>query len=148
MTLSNQFFDAHPSLRFTVAIENLMIAAFTEFQLPTIEVKTESITEGGQNTYVHQLPVRVESATTLTLRHGIAHSQDLLAWYSQVLNGQMADAIRQVTVAMYGEDHQPLMIWNFRDAYPTKWVGPTLKSSDSAVLIEELTLVHHGFSVE
>jgi phage tail-like protein len=49
---------------------------------------------------------------------------------------------------MYGEDHQPLMIWNFRDAYPTKWVGPTLKSSDSAVLIEELTLVHHGFSVE
>lgn len=141
---ANQF---HSGFRFTVSVNDIEAGAFTECTLPSLQVETLDIKEGGQNAYVHKLPVRV-SAGTLTLRHGIVKGSALFQWYMLVLNGHIDKAMRQVTITMYDVSHAPLATWNFRDAYPVKWTGPTLKSDDNAVAIESIEIVHHGFEAE
>lgn len=137
---------AHGEFCFTVAIDGVNMAAFTEFRLPSLQVETIDVKEGGQNTYVHKLPVRV-TVGTATLRHGISRDLTLLNWYLQVLRGDLENAVRQVTVVLYDVSRQPLATWNFRNAYPVKWSGPSLKTDSNGVAIEEIEFVHHGFEV-
>lgn len=148
-SISNAYgmFEFHSSFRFKVTVEGINFAAFTEFTLPSLQVETMDIKEGGQNTFVHKLPVRV-TVGTATLRHGITGNLDLLKWYMQVLNGDLENAKRQVSVVMYDVHRMPLVTWNFRDAYPIKWSGPSLKSDTNTAAIEEIEFVHHGFEVE
>lgn len=138
--------EIHASFRFTVKIDDITYAAFTECTLPSLTVETEKIKEGGQNEYVHQLPIRV-NVGNITLRHGITRDAQLLNWYLQVLRGDIQAATRTVNVTMYGTDLRPLTTWSFDRAYPVKWSGPTLKTSDQALAIEVLELAHHGFVV-
>lgn len=139
--------DIQPLFRFSVKVDDMALAAFTEFSLPSLDVETEDIKEGGQNTYIHRLPVRVKTGN-ITLRNGITHGGILLDWYLEVLNGKVKDATRQVTVTMYDVALLPLLTWTFRNAYPIKWSGPTLKTSENAIAIEAIEFVHHGFEIE
>jgi len=138
--------EFHSGFRFTVAFDGINRAAFTEFTLPSLQVETMDIKEGGQNAYVHKMPVRVNVGTA-TLRQGITRDLTLLNWYLQVMQGDLANAFRQVSVIMYDVQREPVCTWNFRNAYPIKWTGPTLKSDQNAVAIEALEFVHHGFEV-
>lgn len=139
--------DTHAGFRFTVTIDGINAAAFTEFRMPSLEVETTEIREGGQNTYTHKLPVRVKVGTA-TLRHGISRDLSLLRWYLEVLEGKIDDATRQVVVVMYDVAHTPMITWYFSEAYPTKWAGPTFKVDDNSVAFEEIEFVHHGFEVK
>lgn len=138
---------SHGSFRFSVAVDGINYAAFTEFTLPSLQVETLDIKEGGQNAFAHKLPVRV-TAGSATLKHGVATDFSLLNWYLDVLKGDIASATRQVTVVMYSEAHLPLMTWAFRNAYPVKWGGPSFKTDNNSVSIEEIEFVHHGFDIE
>jgi phage tail-like protein len=133
--------------RFAVSLDGVNMAAFTEFRLPSLSVQTADIQEGGQNTYVHKLPVRVNVGPA-TLRHGISKDLTLLKWYLQVLKGDMQNATRQVTVVMYDVARIPVATWTFREAIPVKWSGPTMKTDDNGIAIEEIEFIHHGFEVE
>ncbi|MBA3870550.1 MAG: phage tail protein [Chloroflexota bacterium] len=138
--------DRFISFRFTVAVDGINYAAFTEFTLPTLTVETEEIKEGGQNSYSHKLPVRV-TAGSATLRNGIASDLKLLNWYMDMLKGDIAAATRQITVTMFDSSRAALMVWSFRQAYPIKWSGPSLKTDGTSVGIEEIEFVHHGFDI-
>lgn len=139
--------EIHAGFRFVIRIDNINAAAFTECTLPRLQVETEDIKEGGQNSYIHRLPVRV-NAGTVTLKHGLTKSDELLNWYLQVLMGQVKNATRNVSVVIYDSTRKiQIATWSFTRAYPIRWGGPTLRSSESAIAIEELELAHHGFEV-
>ena len=137
---------SHSSFRFSVAVDGINYAAFTEFTLPSLTVETQDIKEGGQNTFAHKLPIRV-TAGSATLKHGVSTDFELLKWYLDVLKGDMTAATRQITVVMYNETSIPLMTWTFRNAYPVKWTGPQFKTDNTTIAIEEIEFVHHGFDV-
>jgi phage tail-like protein len=139
--------EVHSGLRFLVQVDGLYNTIFTEFRLPSLSVDLDPLKEGGQNMYTHQLPVRVNVGTA-TLRHGISRDMQMLNWYMQVMSGDFANAYRQVTVMLLDTERLPVALWNFRDVLPTKWVGPTLKSTSNEVVIEELEFVYHGFMFE
>jgi phage tail-like protein len=146
MAQVGQPIEVHTSFFFGIVIDGVNVAAFTECTLPSLQIETFEIKEGGQNAYAHKLPVRV-NAGSITLRHGLTKNGELLNWYMQVLRGEIKAATRDISVVMYSFDRKPLMTWVFRNAYPIKWGGPSLKSGDNAVAIEEIELVHHGFEL-
>ena len=146
MAKTGETFALHANFRFTVAIDKVKFAAFTECSLPNLQVETLKIKEGGQNEYEHTLPVRV-NVGTITLRRGIVKDNALLDWYLQVMQGDIEAATRTVTVTMHDSELNPFVTWEFLRAYPIKWSGPTLKTGDQAVAIEVLELAHHGFLV-
>lgn len=142
--MTSQQFEYNYSFRFSVAIDGIYNIIFTEFRLPNLQVETDPVKEGGQNAYTHLLPARV-NAGTISFKHGMTSDLALLNWYGQVLSGNIASAIRVVTVKMIDTARVPMVTWTFRDAYPTKWTGPSLRAGASEIAIEELELVYHGF---
>lgn len=138
--------EQYASFRFMVAVDGINYAAFTEFTLPSLQMDTQEIKEGGQNTFSHKLPVRM-TVGSATLRQGVSNNFDLLKWYMDMLKGDIAAATRQITVVMMDAQYEPLMTWTFRNAYPVKWGGPTFKTDSNSVAIEELEFVHHGFEI-
>jgi phage tail-like protein len=38
--------------------------------------------------------------------------------------------------------------WNFKEAFPVKWVGPAFHGDQSAVAFESIELVHRGLSLD
>jgi phage tail-like protein len=140
-------FTAHNIFRFGVFIDDIPVAVFTECRLPSLTVETLPITEGGQNTYIHELPKRVKPGN-VTLKSGISSDGALLEWYFQVLTGDLSNAERSVVVMIFDPLGIPISTWSFYRAFPIKYTGPSLNSGDSAVALQELEFVHHGFEVE
>ncbi|MDX2136636.1 MAG: phage tail protein [Chloroflexota bacterium] len=148
--------EIYASFRFTVTMgkENEVLATFSECTLPNLEIETFEVKEGGQSEYSHRLPVRVRPGN-VTLRYGLTKGDKLLHWYLAMLNGLdgegklIKDLSKAVTITMYNLEQGKMVAvanWTFKNAFPIKWKGPTLKTDQQALAIEELELAFHGFS--
>jgi len=135
--------DAYPNCRFYVEIEGIPQAVFTELSGLQVETDVEEYTEGGNNGFVHQLPGRTRVGR-LTLKRGIAGSNDFFNWYLEIATGTITR--RNLSVVMYDVAGEELMRWNFIKAYPVKWNGPQFASDGAATAIETLELAHEGLS--
>ncbi|MEN6479569.1 MAG: phage tail protein [Anaerolineales bacterium] len=138
--------EAYPAYRFAVEIEGVTEAVFTECMLPSLEVDVQEQREGGFNDGTHLLPGRVKRGT-ITLKRGIARQSALLAWYSQVLQGQLAKSRRQVSVLFLDSLGEPVIRWDFTGAYPVRWSGPALNTGSKEVAVETLELSFESVAV-
>ena len=129
---------ANASFRFVVEVDAIPLGAFTECTLPTLELETEELKEGGLNTYVHQLPGR-RKASKVVLKNGVGIATEIMAWYLKSMRGEFTR--RSVTITLLSPRLIPIMVWSIEDAYPNKWTGPNLKSDDNTVAIQALELV-------
>ena len=125
---------ANPTFRFVVGIDGTPQAAFTECTVPAIEWEVEEVKEGGVNTFTHQLPGRRKGAK-MTLKNGVGNDE-IFTWYKQTMD-ETFDR-KQVTVSLLNSLLEVVMSWNLKDAYPTKWTGPQLKTSDNSIAIQTL----------
>jgi phage tail-like protein len=66
--------------------------------------------------------------------------------YQAMMNSFGADKYKTVTVVIMDNSGVPIYFIDFDRAFPVKWTGPSLKSSDSAVAIESIELAHHGIT--
>jgi phage tail-like protein len=111
-----------------------------------MELETESIKEGGENRYEHVLPVR-SKFPVLVLKRGLVRDSELLTrWCNnafQLLEIQPVDLI----ISLLNEEHEPLMTWNVRHAWPRKWSLSDLNAEQSALAIETFELQYHFFTI-
>jgi phage tail-like protein len=106
-------------------------------------VKVEEVREGGENDFVHRLPGRVEFSN-LTLRRGYAQTHEFFEWFRAVFDEGRVQR-RTVTVSLMNRDASgPIMQWAFRDAFPSKWSGPSFKAAENAIALESLEIAHRG----
>jgi phage tail-like protein len=135
---------AQPACRFYVEVEGITQAVFTEVSGLGVEVATEDVEEGGNNSFVHRVPGRCKVGN-LTLKRGLTKSNDFLKWNLKVAQGEIQR--RNLSVIVYNVDGTESMRWNFLNAYPVKWTGPQLKADDVGSAVESLELAHTGFTL-
>ena len=130
----------HASFRFVVEIGGDKQGVFTECTPPSIEWEIEEIKEGGQNNYVHQLPARRKSAR-MTLKNGIV-SGKLQEWYFSTMspNKEMRKTVLITLLDARDKEKKAIMTWEIEEAYPVKWTGPQLKTSDNTIALQTLEL--------
>lgn len=111
----------------------------------TAEMQTETIKEGGENRFEHELPVRTKFST-LVLKRGVVIDSSLIKW---CLNSFQNLEIRPVDleIKLLNEEHDPLMTWSVKQAWPKKWSVEDLNAIDSKVLIESLELRYQNFTI-
>jgi len=111
-----------------------------------MELETESVKEGGENRYEHVLPVR-SKFPVLVLKRGLVRDSELLTrWCNnafQLLEIQPVDLI----ISLLNEEHEPLMTWNVRHAWPRKWSLSDLNAEQSGLAIETFELQYHFFTI-
>jgi len=132
-------------LNFLVELGGVIVAGFTEVSGLEVELQFEEYHEGGQNAFVHRLPGPARYPRTLVLRHGLTDLDDLWSWHVNSVRGMLTR--KNASVVMLGPDGAAIWRWNFRAAYPVRWVGPELRAQGGEVAIETLELAHDGLDL-
>jgi phage tail-like protein len=138
--MSAQRTDPYKNYNFLVEIDNVKSAGFSICVLPESSVDVIEYREGSDDvTAVRKLPGRVKYSN-LVLKRGLTNSQDLWAWYKNVVTG-VPDR-RQVTVTLLDEARASVMSWSFYNAWPTKYEVSPLQGKGNDVVIESLEIAH------
>jgi phage tail-like protein len=122
--------------RFIMDVDGEAVGAFTECTLPVIEWELEEVKEGGLNTFTHQLPGRRKGAK-ITLKNGVG-SSTLMDWYVETMSEKFQR--KPLTITLLNSEFNTIMTWHIANAYPVKWTGPQLKTSDNSIAIQTLEL--------
>ncbi len=94
---------------------------------------------------VRKLP-SLHKVGDVTLKRGVVGSTNLFEWIKAVSHGALDR--RTVIITLLDEARNPVMRWKLVNAWPTKYVAPTLNATGNEVAIESLTLTHEGIDVE
>jgi phage tail-like protein len=128
---------------FILEITGLAIGAFREISGLQMEREVLEYTEGGNNDFVHKLPGRVKYPN-LVLKRGVTNQDELMKWFWQT---QRTPDRKDVTVKLVDPSTKVMRTWAFRQAYPVKWIGPTLNAGSDSPATEQLELAHSGLVV-
>lgn len=137
--------EGHPACRFYVEMGGNSAAVFTEVSGLSVEMAVEEIEEGGNNGFTHRLPGRCK-VSNLTLKRGMTANNDFFKWIMEVAQGKIER--RNLSLILYTIEGEPMLRWNFNNAYPVKWSGPQFKADANAIAIESLELAHEGFQLD
>lgn len=112
----------------------------------TMELETESLKEGGENRYEHVLPKRARYPA-LVLKRGLVKDSKLLTqWCNDAFQSLIIKPV-DITISLLNENHEPLMTWNVKHAWPVKWNLSELNAEQSNLAIETFELQYHYFTL-
>src|SRR5689334_11928099 len=134
-------FDPYLAFNFAIEIEGLLVGGFSEIDGLSGEVEVEEYREGGVNGFIHKFP-RQTTYPPLRLRRGLSDTSALWNWYHNVTQGIIKR--RNGTIVVLDSEQLPVMWWNFRHAYPTRWIGSQFRANANEVAFEEVELIHQG----
>ncbi len=137
--------NPYPNHHFAVDIGTGDAIGFSDVDLPSGEIAVIEYREGTDRTSVRKLPGLVKS-TNATFKRGITGNLELFEWWRTARDGQLLR--RNVTITLLDEQHQPVLRWLLRDAWPVKLEFGPLNAQANEVAIETLELAHEGFELE
>lgn len=133
--------DPFRSFNFLVEIDGITRAGFQECSGLDVTIDPVEYREGGETNTPRKLPGLTKYAN-ITLKRGITDDRELWEWIQKGVEGQTER--KNGSIILLDDHGEEQARWNFRDGWPTKWTGPTFNSTDSAVAVETLELVHEG----
>lgn len=134
--------DPYKNFNFHVEIDGVAQAAFSEVHLPTTSIEVIEYRDGSDVSKAPRKLPGVIKYNNLVLKRGLTLSRDLYQWFRRLLNGQ-ADR-RNLSIILLDDQRQPVVRWNVRSAWITKWEGPALNAKGNDVAIETMELAHEG----
>jgi len=97
--------------------------------------------EGGENRYVHKLPVKAKFPNLILKRALFPAKSELLEWAQNAIYNFEFKPLT-VIVSLLNENHDPVRTWNFYSAFPVKIQVSEFKAQDNAAVIETLELAY------
>ncbi len=110
-------------------------------------IDTEEVTEGGENRFKHQLPIKT-SYSPLVLKRGMAlYKSVLTTWCDDTMEFSIDKPITtyDLLVSLLNEKGEPALSWKFINAYPTSWEASNFNAEDSSVSFETITLNYNYY---
>ena len=97
--------------------------------------------EGNEALTTRKLPGLVKYSN-ISLKWGITDDAELWAWRNKVVSGKIER--RNGSIILLDDTGAEKVRWNFREAWPTKWTGPSFNATGNDVAIETLEIAHEG----
>ena len=116
---------------------------FQEVSGLTVSMEMEAVKEGGENRFVHQLPVR-STYNELVLKRGKFLGSGILHWCKNVIEN-FEFAPTNIMISLLNDDHLPLYNWYVINAIPKKLEISGFNAQSSEVVIETMTLSYQYF---
>jgi len=109
----------------------------------SVDLETESVTEGGENRFTYKLPIR-STYPNLVLKRGFVTNEALNKWCSNAIENLEIEPI-PVVVSLMNEKHEPLKSYAFINSYPLKWSISNFNAETSSIVIETIELYYQFF---
>ena len=134
--------DPYGNYNFTVEIDGITRAAFSEVSGLDSSVDVIEHREGGDNITPRKLP-GMAKFSNIVLKWGVTDDAALWKWHADVVTGKPVKR-KSGSVVLRDRDGSEKVRWNFVQAWPAKWTGPALTAEGNDVAIETLELAHEG----
>jgi phage tail-like protein len=141
--------DPWGSYYFGLEIDGTEIAHFQECSGLKTTAEVYEIQEGGYNGHVHKRSGR-SKWDNIVLKYATNPSLELMEWRDMMLTDDFEGSLTSSSgsIIMYANDGTELRRFNFLNAWPVGWEGPTLTSGGSELAIETLELAHEGIYID
>ncbi|GGF24451.1 phage tail protein [Hymenobacter cavernae] len=117
---------------------------FQEVSGLNVEMQMESVKEGGENRFEHQLPVRSKYAD-LVLKRGLLIGSGVYQWAKNAFEDFTFQPVNLI-VSLLNEQHAPLLSWHVVHALPKKWDVSAFNAEQNTIAIETLTLTYRYYN--
>ena len=110
------------------------------------------IKEGGLNGRTHKRPGQ-SKWENITLRYATSASTELLDWRNQFLQDKFTEGLRidpkkaTGAIVLMNNAGKVLRRYEFKNAWPVSWEGPSLSSGGSDLAVESLEIAHEGITI-
>ena len=131
--------DPYRGYNFLVEIDGITQAGFQEASGLDSSTGAIDYREGTDPTHVRKLP-GLTTYTAISLKRGVTDSQELWKWRQTVVDGKIDR--RNGSIVLLDDVGTEKMRWNFTNAWPSKWTGPALNATSTAIAIETLEITH------
>jgi phage tail-like protein len=138
--------DPYQAFNFSVEIDGINRAGFkgaTGLDSSTAPTKYR---EGTDATLASRQLPGLLTMSNVTLTRGITDDRSLWDWRDSVAKGRVQR--KNVSIVLRDDVGVEKVRWNLRDAWPTKWGGPSFEASTDSVAIETLEFAHEGVEVQ
>lgn len=131
--------DPYRGFNFLVEIDGITRAGFQECSGLDSSTDTVDYREGADPNHKRKL-AGLNTFSNITLKWGITDSDELWQWRQSAVNG--APERKNGSIVLLDSSGNEKVRWNFHNAWPTKWTGPTFNATDNNVAVETLELAH------
>ncbi len=119
---------------------------FSEVSGLNIEIEAVSFREGSSPEDSFRKIPGLKKYSNIVLKRGIvADDLDFFSWINTKQMGTIER--RDVVISLLNENHEPIISWKLKNAFPVKYAGPVLLAESSDLAIESLELTHEGITV-
>ena len=129
--------DPFKNFRFLVEIDGVVQAGFSDCTGLGSHVEPVEYREGGDPNLVRKLPGKV-TYPDITLKWGITNSHELYDWHLAAVKGTVQR--KNGSVILQDDTGAEAVRWNFFNAWPNKWDGPSLNAKGNEVAIDTLAV--------
>ena len=129
------------SANFRVEIDGIVRSRFLSVDGLGSDVDVIEEREGADPRHSHKVAGSTHTQN-LVLRWPTDDDRQLNDWYQHILDGQPDR--RSGSIILLDEAGNDRVRWNFTEAWPAKWQGPSLNAEGNDIAIETLELAHEG----
>jgi phage tail-like protein len=135
--------DPLVGFHFAIDVQGVIKGYFTEVSGlgSESEIAEQKVVNEKGVQVVLKVPGRVKWGD-ITLKRGLTSNIDLWNWRKMVEDGNVKAARKNGSIIMFDQSLKAVAQWDFKNAWPSKISGPSVKSDDNALTMEEMTIVH------
>ena len=134
---NGQRIDPYKNFRYLVEIDGIVQAGFSEASGFGSDVEVVEYREGGDTPTVRKLPGKT-SYPDISLKWGVTDSRELYDWHKTALDGAVER--KNGSILLLDDLGEEKVRWNFFEAWPSKWEGPSFNATGNEVAVETLTV--------
>ncbi len=121
--------------------------AFTEVSGLDVETEIIEYREGSSPEYSKVKMPGMQKFSNITLKRGVFKSDnEYFEWWNTVKLNTIERS--DIIISLLNEEHEPVMTWKIKNAWPTKIQSTDLKADGNEVAIETMEVAHEGLTVE
>ena len=120
---------------------------FTEVSGLTVETEVIEYREGNLLEFHKTKMPGMQKFGNITMKRGTFQGDnDFYLWWNTVALNTIQR--RDLIISLLNENHQPVVVWNVKNAWPTKVQSTDLKGDGNEVAIETVEIAHEGLTIQ
>lgn len=132
--------DPYRGYAFKLEIDGIQRAGFSEVTGLDSTQAPVDYREGNEKALTARKLPALNTYSNISLKWGSSQDTDLMEWRQKTADGELER--KNGSVILCDDKGEEVVRWNFFEAWPTKWVGPTFSATSNEVAIESMELVH------
>lgn len=120
---------------------------FTEVSGLDVETELIEYRHGASPEYSKIKMPGMQKYSNITLKRGsFKNDNEFFQWWNTVKLNTIAR--RDITIKLLNEEHEPVIVWKVKNAFPVKVQSTDLKGDGNETAIESMEIAHEGLIIQ